>query len=239
MSSDARRVNIGTEPIEYRVSESSDATEPRIDVGIHETKVVIPEGSEIDPEMLLVENSRWVLERVRKYERYREMAPDRTFEQGEEFPYLGTPHKIVVEPRPESEVADSAFYLPQSHIEQSSIREELERLYRRNARAHLTEQVEHYASEMNVEYDGLELRNQRTRWGSCSSNGTLSFNWRLMMSPPDVIDYVVVHELAHLQEKNHTKRFWELVKEYIPDYKQQAEWLDRNSSKLIFDHRDL
>ena len=92
---------------------------------------------------------------------------------------------------------------------------------------------------MDVEYDKLELRNQRTRWASCSVQRTLSFNWRLVMAPPDVIDYVVIHELAHLRERNHTRRFWQLVRQYDPDYEQHVEWLKENSVRLIFTEEDL
>lgn len=92
---------------------------------------------------------------------------------------------------------------------------------------------------MGIEPGKLELRNQRTRWASCSPQRTLSFNWRLVMAPDDVIDYVVIHELAHLREKNHTRRFWSIVREQDPDYEQHLDWLKVNSSKLIFTEADL
>lgn len=92
---------------------------------------------------------------------------------------------------------------------------------------------------MGTEYESLELRNQRTRWGSCSTNGTISLNWRLIMAPPDIIDYLVVHELAHLIEQNHGRNFWQLIEEQIPEYKQKAEWLEQNSTTLIYSKQDL
>jgi predicted metal-dependent hydrolase len=92
---------------------------------------------------------------------------------------------------------------------------------------------------MGVGYEQIEVRNQRTKWGSCSTTGTLGLNWRLMMAPPEVIDYIIIHELAHLRESNHTDAFWSLVAEYDPEYKAHAEWLEQNSSRLIFDDSDL
>ncbi len=92
---------------------------------------------------------------------------------------------------------------------------------------------------MELDYDGVQIRNQRTRWGSCSTNGTISLNWRLLMAPPEVIDYVVVHELAHLREPNHTDAFWSLVAEYIPRYETHEDWLEENSTRLVFSADDL
>lgn len=92
---------------------------------------------------------------------------------------------------------------------------------------------------MGVEYNKIELRNQRTLWGSCSTTGTLSFNWRLVMAPPEVADYVVVHELAHLIEADHNSEFWRIVGEYDDDYKEHVDWLETNSARLIFSEDDL
>ena len=76
------------------------------------------------------------------------------------------------------------------------------------------------------------IAGQKTRWGSCSSNKTLSFNWKLMLAPPKVLDYVVVHEICHLREMNHSPRFWALVESLMPDYKQQRKWLKENGHTL-------
>jgi len=75
--------------------------------------------------------------------------------------------------------------------------------------------------------------------GSCSTSGIINLNWRLLMAPPEVIDYLVVHELAHLTEQNHGREFWRLVGEYIPGHNGKAEWLEENSAKLVFSEEDL
>lgn len=239
MSSEYRQVTVENEPIKYQVTRSSDATEPRIDVGIHEITVVVPKGQDVDPENLLVENGPWVVKKKRKYDRYREMVPNREFVEGEEFRYLGELHEIAVERRSSSDVAGGMFRLAEHHVDQTSVKRALETLYRRKARETFIERANHHADEMDVEYGKIEIRNQRTKWGSCSTTGTLGLNWRLIMAPLEIIDYVVIHELAHLQEQNHTQAFWSLVAEHDPAYETHAAWLEDNSTKLIFDDSDL
>ena len=90
-----------------------------------------------------------------------------------------------------------------------------------------------YSLSMGVNPNRITIRNQRTRWGSCSSKGNLNFNCLLSLVPERVMEYVVVHELAHLIEMNHSKRFWKIVEEIIPDYKEQKRWLKENGDGLI------
>ena len=88
------------------------------------------------------------------------------------------------------------------------------------------------AAAIGVSFKRVAVRDQRTRWGSCSTTGTLSFNWRLALAPPEVLDYIVVHEVCHLREHNHGPRFWSLVAERRPGYRDQAEWLRRHGHEL-------
>ena len=86
-------------------------------------------------------------------------------------------------------------------------------------------QVEYYAKIMGITYGRISMRNQKTRWGSCSSNGNLNFNNRLLFVPKELVDYVVVHELAHRKEMNHSNAFWNVVEKYMPDYKERRKKL--------------
>ena len=97
----------------------------------------------------------------------------------------------------------------------------------------IPERVEHFAPLIGVTYGRISIRNQKTRWGSCSSKGNLNFNVGLMLVPPEVMDYVVVHELCHRLEMNHSKRFWEEVGKVIPDYKVQDKWLKEHGNEII------
>jgi len=104
--------------------------------------------------------------------------------------------------------------------------------YRKQARNVLTERVEFFARKHGFKIGKIRVSSARTRWGSCSSKDTLSFTWRLVMAPLEVIDYVVVHELCHLKEMNHSKAFWTRVERILPDYKVHRKWLKENGVKL-------
>ncbi len=93
--------------------------------------------------------------------------------------------------------------------------------------------VAHYAQKIGVTYGRITVRNQHTRWGSCSSKGNLNFNCLLVLTPPEVMDYVIVHELCHRKELNHSARFWAEVARVMPDYKQHEQWLKANGGFLI------
>jgi|GEM_PF-3534071 len=100
------------------------------------------------------------------------------------------------------------------------------------ARALFDSRVRHWSSAMGVSPRRVFLKNQKTLWGSCSSRGNLNFNRALADAPPEVVDYVVIHELAHLKEMNHSRRFWAVVESWCPDQKQSRLWLRQNASRL-------
>lgn len=97
----------------------------------------------------------------------------------------------------------------------------------------IPDKVKYYAEIMGVTYGRITIRNQKTRWGSCSNKGNLNFNCLLMLMPDKVLDYVVVHELCHLKQMNHSKKFWKEVERYMPDYKNYKKWLNENGGALI------
>lgn len=114
----------------------------------------------------------------------------------------------------------------------------LEAIYRKAAREYFPKRVSHYAHILGVTYGKISIRDQKTRWGSCSSEGNLSFNWRLILAPPNVLDYVVVHELCHRKEMNHSHEFWALVESIMPNYKEYRKWLRINGKNLTLDAMD-
>ena len=89
----------------------------------------------------------------------------------------------------------------------------------------IPERVEYFAGLMGVSYGRITIREQKTRWGSCSCKGNLNFNWKLMLMPPEILDYVVVHELAHRKEMNHSRDFWKIVEQVLPDYQERRKRL--------------
>ncbi len=103
---------------------------------------------------------------------------------------------------------------------------------KKQARADLKQSVEHHSEHLGLRPKNITIRDQTTRWGSCSSSGALSFSWRLILAPPYVLDYVAAHEVAHLQEMNHSPRFWKLVEQRLPDYKLAQKWLKKSGARL-------
>lgn len=97
----------------------------------------------------------------------------------------------------------------------------------------IPKKVRHYAQIMNLQYGRITIRNQKTRWGSCSGKGNLNFNCLLMLAPEKVIDYVVVHELSHLVEMNHSKAFWQQVESVLPDYSESRQWLKVHGNEIM------
>ena len=97
----------------------------------------------------------------------------------------------------------------------------------------LGERTALYAERMQVSYKRITIRDQKTRWGSCSTAGNLNFNWRLVLAPREVLDYVVIHELAHRREMNHSAAFWRIVEAEMPDYRIYLDWLKKNGSFLM------
>ena len=93
--------------------------------------------------------------------------------------------------------------------------------------------AEEYAPKYGVQFQNIRIGNQATRWGSCSRSGTLSFNWRLSLMPENICRYIVIHELCHLREMNHSPRFWRLVAEQCPEYKEARKWLRANKETLL------
>ena len=110
--------------------------------------------------------------------------------------------------------------------------EDIEELANR-ALEYIPDRVEHFAPMVGVSYGGITIRNQKTRWGSCSGKGNLNFNCLLMLTPESIIDYVVVHELCHLKEMNHSPQFWAEVERILPDYKKSRLWLKQNGGAII------
>lgn len=108
--------------------------------------------------------------------------------------------------------------------------------YRDEARRKIEERVAFYHPLTGGKYTSITIRDQKSRWGSCSSRGTLSFNYRLIFAPPAVLDYVVIHELCHLTHMDHSKNFWNKVADIMPDYRLQRQWLKDHGHELSPEH---
>lgn len=155
----------------------------------------------------------------------------REFVNGEGFLYLGKYYKLTIVDEQETALKlRNGFCLSRERLPDA--RHVFIQWYREKAHEKISERVEWYAQKRGFNYNKINITNAQKRWGSCSSKRNLNFSWRLIMAPLPVVDYVAVHELVHLEEKNHTKMFWNTVKMLIPDYEKQKEWLKRNGYLL-------
>lgn len=187
----------------------------------------------------VVSQDQWIQENLAKYESLRNSYPEKTFCEGEEFPFLGKTLRLKFEPvagrtRPcvkvrgdllICEIRQEVWHLFNPSACHPELKKTVISFYQKQARTLLVDRVREYATRMQLMPTGLKFRSQKTRWGSCSSKGTISLNWKLMIAPREVIDYVVVHELAHLQHYDHSSAFWDLVGTHVGDYRDRRNWL--------------
>jgi len=177
--------------------------------------------------------SGWISEKKMQMQ---EQAPalQKKFTAGERFPYLGQEYALSVVPGPRAGLRfEGGFSLNQNSQAEAALL--FEKWYKAAARKVLTERVRFYAQKFGLKYQKIRISSARTRWGSCSSRGTLSFTWRLVMAPLEVVDYVILHELAHLRVKNHSATFWAEVARMMPDFKHQRDWLKKNGRFLTLE----
>jgi predicted metal-dependent hydrolase len=150
--------------------------------------------------------------------------------RGDTLPYLGVTLRLRPEPgRAQVRRCGDELLVPADASAQGA----LERWYRRMAREEIAARLARACALAGLRYSRLAIRDQRTRWGSCSRAGALSFSWRLLLAPAPVLDYVVWHEVCHLAVPDHSPRFWALVAEHCPDHRERAAWLRANAATLV------
>lgn len=150
--------------------------------------------------------------------------------RGDSLPYLGQTLSLRAEiGRTRVTRRGETLLVPDGPQAQEAI----ERWYRRMAREEIRARLDRACAIGGFSYTRLTIRDQRTRWGSCSRGGAMSFNWRLLLAPEAVLDYVVWHEVCHLEFMDHSPRFWGLVSRYCPDHREHATWLRRNAGTLV------
>ena len=168
----------------------------------------------------------WILRKQRfARENYLSSAP-KAFIAGEKFLYLGEEHELFVTSGAYGPLTfnKKGFFLCEGCLPLAKwlFRD----WYREQASEFLAERVRHYAEITGARFSKIKISNAKGRWGSCSSRGILNFSWRLVMAPLEVVDYVVIHEVVHLDEMNHSRRFWQKVKGLAPDFLRAKRWLE-------------
>lgn len=222
------RVRFGNTQIEYQVIRSARRLKT---VGIRFDRaegviVTAPRGVPTEQIQAIVrKRADWILRRAAEPE---PPAPSKGFASCQTLPYLGKPIPLLIEPtdqpslRLRFERESLRIEAPSAWTEaerQATIEALLTRWYRERALVYVQERVQHWLPRAGDAPRAVFVRDQRWRWGSCSADGTLRFNWRLIMAAPELIDYVVVHELVHLRVKNHSAAYWAEVAKLMPDHK--------------------
>ncbi|NLI59245.1 MAG: M48 family metallopeptidase [Clostridium sp.] len=185
----------------------------------------------------------WILKKQEELKRiYIEKNIDRKFEDGEKISYLGKEFslKIIkakeyIQPKVVIDNDNMVIYINEKFIDKDAkenIRNIIKKWLVERFRDVAVDRIKKYSFLIGVNPTKITIREQKTRWGSCSSKGNINLNWKLVMAPMEVIDYVIVHELCHMIEMNHSKNYWNIVSTVMPDYKNHRKWLKENGHKL-------
>src|SRR6266498_208075 len=176
-------------------------------------------------------NAQWIEKKQAEVREIIPLAP-KQYIPGEMFMYLGHVYPLeIVKGQKKPLLLIDNFKLAESAQNYADLI--FERWYRGQARQILNERVNLYASQHDFRYEKIRITSARSRWGSCSANGSLNFSWRLIMTPLETIDYVVIHELVHTMIHNHSKRFWKKVEKILPNYKEHKKWLKNNGQQFM------
>ena len=178
-------------------------------------------------------NKEWILKNVKYFDSL--PKEKRELGHGETVNYLGLPYVLEIAGAKKNslEINETTILLNKKNSTKT-INEVFNKLLKEKAKEFLTKKTNEFAFDFGVDINNIVIKDQKTCWGSCSPSKNINLNWRLIMEPLRVIDYVIVHELCHLAHLNHSKRFWDLVEKRMPEYKQHEKWLKKNRPKLRF-----
>lgn len=221
--------------LSYEIRRSARRKNVTITVERDRTVVVhAPDGVPEDKLRQLVDSKRqWLFEKLNDAQKYQPLphAPGKELVNGESALYLGRAYRIELVDAVDGAVCFAGkFLIPRSRA--SERKRVLRQWYRARAQEKILPRVKLYAKNVGVSYEQARIGDSRFRWGSCTPGNNLNFNWRLIKAPMFVIDYVIVHELAHLIEANHTPRFWNVVRAQLPVMDRARDWLREHGQSL-------
>jgi predicted metal-dependent hydrolase len=223
---------------DYTIRRSDRARRLRIVVAPSGVEVVVPRRMALrHAQEFVAEKRPWIERTLRQYRDAEASLPPVRLEDGGEVPYLGLslPIRVHVEPwrtRPGVSRRGGALHVGVIEPGEEAVRDALIRWYRRRARVEVAERLDWATLRAGTSYSRLQIRDPSSRWASCSSNGAMSFSWRLLLAPEPILAYVVEHEVAHLEVMDHSKRFWRVVELRCPDYREHERWLRRSGPAL-------
>lgn len=184
-------------------------------------------------ENILTKRKSWIVEAKNKIKRYT---------NGDDIIFLGKEYKVNIiktfDKKVNIEFDDSKFnvYIKEENLTtiNNNINEFLYKNYKESFFQMINNRIHDLSEQIGVKPNKVSIKNQKTIWGSCSGNDNISINFKLALAPLDIIDYIIVHELCHIIHKNHSKKFWNTVQAFIPDYNEKRKWLKTNGGRLLF-----
>ena len=239
------RTDISNFPFSYAIRRSQRATNTRIVVTPGKIEVVAPATvPEHRIHQFVQSKQQWIVLALAKIEakshQHKSFAPA-FYSHGAEIAYRGEMYKLAVRStklkRIKIEFLDEFIaHVPEALIvneHSEDIKGALIRWMKQQSKLHVEQLVKQHADKKQLFPQAIRIKTQKSRWGSCGIHNDININWLLIMAPPEVLEYVVVHELCHIQVRNHSAHFWALVGEHLPDYKSRRHWLKKHGNSLM------
>ncbi|GAB6179755.1 SprT family zinc-dependent metalloprotease [Desulfotomaculum defluvii] len=230
-------IKLGNQKIFYLLRESNRAKNVNLKITLERgLEVVVPARYPLEYiESLLRDKEEWILQKLSLMSQRIQQKKGNSLEVRQAVSFLGNSYRLVMvfqQGRPEVELVKDKIIVLLPQDQQDKVAQILENWLRYQARKIILQRLEIAAKKLGIKYNQVFIKDQKTRWGSCSSKRNLNFNYRLVMAPLPVIDYIVAHEICHLVEMNHSKKFWTLVERICSDYKVHRKWLKEHGSEL-------
>ncbi|KRF31952.1 M48 family metallopeptidase [Paenibacillus sp. Soil787] len=192
---------------------------------------------------ILHKKAPWILKKLYEFNEIKQLSIPKEYLSGEKFPYLGRQYRLKVNV---SNIRHATLSFHQGRFiaeipmnwDESQRQQQLYELFRHWYITHgyikIQERLRFYSAKMECSPSKLIVKDQQMRWGSCTKNGTININWKILMAPMAIVDYVIVHELAHMKQPDHSPAFWATVQSVLPDYESRKEWLRVHGATLTF-----
>lgn len=221
--------------IEYQVKYSSRKT---LNITVERDRSVVvhaPNGfSEEKIGKVILSKQDWINSKISNSKKYSQIPQRKEFVNGESLLFLGKLYNLTISAEDfDGIIFDNGFFISEKNQKQAN--GYFKNWYKEQALLTITKLSELYAEKLGVKYNQLKLTDMKYRWGSCSPKGNININWRIIKAPMFVIEYLVVHELSHLLEANHSDKFWNMVSIQVPQYESAKEWLRNNGGLLEID----
>jgi hypothetical protein len=240
-----QRADISNPAFSYEIRRSQRAKQTRIIVSHGKVEVVAPlRASEHKIHQFVQDKQQWIIQTLAKIEanslHHKKLAPA-VYGHGAEIPYRGASYKLSVLPSKLKRIKiefgqEFMVHVPETLLvkdHSAEIKEALIRWMKKESKIHVEHFVRLHAERKQLFPQTIKIKTQRSRWGSCGIHNDININWLLIIAPPEVLEYVVVHELCHIKIRNHSAHFWALVGEHLPDYKTRRHWLKKHGSSLM------